>query len=542
MPTAASTRKTRSVAPKRIAAGDQPSQNTTEVTIPKATGESTVDTVIDPKPKLKKKAPLPARDPLPAREGRNTHPGLHIGIQPTPRQSAQAIAAEHEKKRQALEEKQHALEAKLQGIEEAKDVLAQMELEDESLKEEVEEQGRQRLPNPFAPYHESSGDEEFEGWDDVEDITDDNIEEDIVDDDLEPEPEVVEVQGRGKGKGRKASSRELCKDVKDKADRLRVAGGKKVPKQQVGEARFNFSLADLLPKKYNKAGADATTMDYFVPEPVIGGLDDDYITAECLASFGPIASQAMPIIPLDLQQDCTRANNDHPRAGATNNRLQAQASSNKAVKRAKLRIRVRPPTQHQGKTSTLPPAMGIPLLCIPDAGFFLRQPTWAKVFIPSVMYLFFISEHPFQTFVNNSMSFVAIVQEAFNAAHPTISHKLTAGDDIVTTLVKTYFEAAMFVDQSKEIKRHVWWALRPDGLTYNAKPTPIGCAFEPKSPHYIRPQGRYQSAVIIPITKKFLALANGSAILPTIGAQNPPIGLYILILTAVERAYKSFIT
>ncbi|KAF8257927.1 hypothetical protein EI94DRAFT_1708464, partial [Lactarius quietus] len=87
-------------------------------------------------------------------------------------------------------------------------------------------------------------------------------------------------------------------------------------------------------------------------------------------------------------------------------------------------------------------------------------------------------------------------------------HSLIASD--VLKLVKTYFEAAMFVDQSKEIK----------------------------SPHYI---GRYQSAVIIPITKKFLALANGSAILPTIGAQNPPIGLYILILTAVERAYKSFI-
>ncbi|KAF8257007.1 hypothetical protein EI94DRAFT_1819402 [Lactarius quietus] len=295
------TPKKRGQKPKHVAAGDQPSQNTTEVTVPKAAGKSTVDTVIDPKPKLKKKAPLPAHDPLPAREGRNTHPGLHIGIQPTPRRSAQAVAAERKKKRQALEAKQHALEAKLQGIEEAKDVLAQMELEDESLKEEVEEQGRRRLPNPFAPYHKSSGDEEFEGWDNMEDIADDDIEDDIVDDDLEPEPEVVE-------------------------------------------------------------------------------------------------------------------------------------------------------------------------------------------------------------------------------------------------LVKTYFEAAMFIDQSKEIKRHAWWALRPNGLAYNAKPTPIGCAFEPKSPHYIHPQGRYQSAVIVPITKKFLALANGSAILLTISAQNPPIGLYILILTAVKCAYKSFIT
>jgi hypothetical protein len=63
--------------------------------------------------------------------------------------------------------------------------------------------------------------------------------------------------------------------------------------------------------------------------------------------------------------------------------------------------------------------------------------------------------------------------------------------------------------------------------------------------------------------KKFLTLADGSAILPAIGPNKPPIGLYILILTAVspmcrnalvlaayselnaysqvERAFKSFI-
>jgi hypothetical protein len=43
----------------------------------------------------------------------------------------------------------------------------------------------------------------------------------------------------------------------------------------------------------------------------------------------------------------------------------------------------------------------------------------------------------------------------------------------VLKLVKTYFEDARFVDQPEEVSRHAWWALRPDGLAYHAKPAPI---------------------------------------------------------------------
>ena len=41
-------------------------------------------------------------------------------------------------------------------------------------------------------------------------------------------------------------------------------------------------------------------------------------------------------------------------------------------------------------------------------------------------------------------------------------------------IVKTYFEDARFVDQPAEVRRHAWWALRPDGLAYHAKPAPLG--------------------------------------------------------------------
>jgi hypothetical protein len=52
-------------------------------------------------------------------------------------------------------------------------------------------------------------------------------------------------------------------------------------------------------------------------------------------------------------------------------------------------------------------------------------------------------------------------------------------------LVKTYFEVVTFLDQSKEVKRHARWALRPDGLAYHAKPTPIDCIFKVTNPDYV---------------------------------------------------------
>jgi hypothetical protein len=51
--------------------------------------------------------------------------------------------------------------------------------------------------------------------------------------------------------------------------------------------------------------------------------------------------------------------------------------------------------------------------------------------------------------------------------------------------VKKYFEDNKFADKSQEIKKHAWWALRPDGLAYHAVPTPINIPFDPTSPEYV---------------------------------------------------------
>ena len=51
--------------------------------------------------------------------------------------------------------------------------------------------------------------------------------------------------------------------------------------------------------------------------------------------------------------------------------------------------------------------------------------------------------------------------------------------------VRIYFEANRFLDQSKEVKQHAWWALRPDGPAYHATPTPIDCPCKLQDPMYI---------------------------------------------------------
>ena len=85
--------KKRGRKPKQVVTeeGGPASQNI-HVASPKNTEQPADDTEIGSG--LKLKVPVPTHDPLPAREGRNTHPGLHAGLQPTPRRSSREVAAE----------------------------------------------------------------------------------------------------------------------------------------------------------------------------------------------------------------------------------------------------------------------------------------------------------------------------------------------------------------------------------------------------------------------------------------------------------------
>jgi hypothetical protein len=90
--------------------------------------------------------------------------------------------------------------------------------------------------------------------------------------------------------------------------------------------------------------------------------------------------------------------------------------------------------QQQGDIPPNPPVVGVPLDLVPNAQYFICQPTGSKVFLPTLAHLFIISEHPFRSFKNNSALFVAIVQEAFDATHLDVSYMVTARNDIVMTV------------------------------------------------------------------------------------------------------------
>jgi hypothetical protein len=80
------------------------------------------------------------------------------------------------------------------------------------------------------------------------------------------------------------------------------------------------------------------------------------------------------------------------------------------------------------------PVVGAPFTNAPSAEYFILQRTWSKIFLPTIMHLFLVSKSPFQDFTSNSPSFVAVIQEAFNATHPNIYFTVAARDAIVVTV------------------------------------------------------------------------------------------------------------
>ncbi|KAI9430663.1 hypothetical protein H4582DRAFT_1823707 [Lactarius indigo] len=496
--------------------------------------------------------PLP-KDAITGTEGRNTHPGRRDGVQPTPRRSSQQVATERSHKQLELEEK-------LCIAEEAKDMLAQMELEDKRFEEGIEEECRidevdETEDDNNEDDDDDEGDDEDEGTGKAKVSPHPNTEDGV--------DHLPASQGKAKRKAGKALRTEFRKEINVKAAALRGARGQKNAKPKDGMARF--SPADLNPTQHTTAGVAGTktTMGRVISEVAIGGLDDTDIEVVRPITFGPIYSQHQPpTIPpggpgLQLQRNHNRRNNVCPlRLLTTDSGNDVDTNHRPYVAQTKLKIRAAVQPQYRN------PSMGLTNALGPE--HFVLQRTWAKVFLPSLMYQFFISTGPFQDFINNSSPFVALVQEAFNATHPNVSYTVAAGDAIVTTVsyarilgtpqtersliasealkhVKKYFEGDRFKDRPEDVKSHVWWALCPDGLAYQASPTPIDCPFDRKSPEYIPPKGRYQSDFIVPVIRKYIALAEGSAILPQLGAENPPIGLYIVVLVAVERAFKTFV-
>ncbi|KAF8264617.1 hypothetical protein EI94DRAFT_1703098 [Lactarius quietus] len=109
-------------------------------------------------------------------------------------------------------------------------------------------------------------------------------------------------------------------------------------------------------------------------------------------------------------------------------------------------------------------------------------------------------------------------------------------------LVKTFFNGAKYRGQPEKIKEYVHWALQYGGQAYYETPIPHLCTLGKGDPSCPKLEGFLHLPFIIPIAKAYIKFANKSVLQPSLRPRNPPMGLYALILTAVEHAFRAYMT
>ncbi|KAH8977748.1 hypothetical protein EDB86DRAFT_3091503 [Lactarius hatsudake] len=190
----------------------------------------------------------------------------------------------------------------------------------------------------------------------------------------------------------------------------------------------------------------------------------------------------------------------------------------------------------------------------------LDDSRWTRIFLPTLSHALYISDHPFTDWTRESSALVETVQVAFELSFTNISYTLSAQDGIVKAaydrmktrwskvasdvliLVKTFFERAEFKDQPEKIKDYVHWALRSGGPAYYENPVPKSSKLRKDDPNYTKPDGFLRSPFILPVAETYLGFASRSVLHPSLGPKSPPKGLYVMILTAVERAMRAHLT
>ncbi|KAI9511706.1 hypothetical protein F5148DRAFT_1280551 [Russula earlei] len=107
----------------------------------------------------------------------------------------------------------------------------------------------------------------------------------------------------------------------------------------------------------------------------------------------------------------------------------------------------------------------------------------------------------------------------------------------ILTEIQKFFDKMMFCDKPEKICEYVCWALSPNGPAYYKMPTQE-CRVDWMHSDYL-PDGFLPSEFVAPITAKYLSYAKNSILHLPLNAKHLPKGLYVLIMTAVERAFKA---
>jgi hypothetical protein len=263
-----------------------------------------------------KPKPTPqSREPLPEREGRNTHPGLKEGVGANQRRSSAEVAAEREALRKQAEEE-------IRRGEEARRLVAEMDLAEEEQAARKDEESTQRLSaRLLRGYYQRQEEEgEYFSVSGVEDSDEEVSEE-----------EQPKVRCRSPARhpclyfrcrSNLLDQRSLCVQtlrhlLRGCASALVVVKVKEQRESQRSERHMvsvtpnsshdiRFQKSDLAPKKYKNGG--------FMASPVkaseyVGGLNDSDIDQE-RPNFpaSPVKQPGRVPLPSKLKRDASRAN------------------------------------------------------------------------------------------------------------------------------------------------------------------------------------------------------------------------------------------
>ncbi|KAF8256387.1 hypothetical protein EI94DRAFT_1711676 [Lactarius quietus] len=456
---------------------------------------------------------------LPDQPGQNIHPaGLP---EKKSRCSKEEIEAAHTAKLKALQEKIHAIQM-------AKERFVNMNIEKE-------------LDEYELPIRLSTKTHKWR-WNNVEADSDEYFDLNEADDGLDvdvPSESYMAAETKTKSWAKKCVKGATRQELVTRAQELHGAKliDKSASQQRLTHEVGRFTADDLCCKKYANLGLQAQSLtppnadephQSAVADPFdFGGLCDDDL--DDLVRIGGKSKDTQP---------------DKPHAKC------------KLPKMKVAKTRMKDMVYDRQEPVDLQPFLGV---CLDITEQCLSDSRWTHTFLLTMNHVLYLSNWPFADWTFESDTILPTVQMVFNLSFTNITYTLSLQDAVVKAaynqmkmrrskiasdvlqLVKTFFEGPQFKNR-EDIKAYVFWALQSGGPAYYETPIPKSCRLKIDDPNCPKPDGFLRSRFILPIARSYMSLAAKSALQPSLGPRNPLLGLYAMILTAVEHAMRAYTT
>ncbi|KAF8258997.1 hypothetical protein EI94DRAFT_1814165 [Lactarius quietus] len=190
----------------------------------------------------------------------------------------------------------------------------------------------------------------------------------------------------------------------------------------------------------------------------------------------------------------------------------------------------------------------------------LKDYRWTNIFLPTLSHVLYVSEQPFKDWAWSSDALRKTVQAVFDISFPNILYTVAQQDCImkaaydrmktqrskitsdVLVLVQLFFNEPKFRKRHKKIRDYVRWALGSGGPAYYKIPVPESCMLRKGDPGFPKPDGFLCLEFVLPVAKTHIGYTARSVLQPPLGPRSLPKGLYAMILAAVERTMRTYVT